>query len=76
MANQFFGAKDYRKIQVIPEFRPEQEKECIMLVMEKGINQVLEFWDILSFVIGRIEPNKNYRDSEFFQAMKLFKGQG
>ena len=41
-----------------------------------GIDEVLEFKDILSFVIEKADPNKNYRDSEFLQTVRLLRGYG
>ena len=35
------------------------------IAKEKGIDEVLEFHDILSFVIQKVKPNKNYRDDVF-----------
>ena len=46
------------------------------LVRERGIDLVQEYRDILSFVIGKVEPNKNSRESEFLQTVRLVKRYG
>ena len=38
------------------------------IVKKRGIDEVLEFWDILKFVIDKLEPEKNYRDDVFFDS--------
>ena len=75
-ATEFFGTSDFRKILVISEFRPGQREECMEIVKKGRVDEVLEFHDILSFVVDRVEPNKNYRDSEFLQTVRLLKGYG
>ena len=72
----FFETKDFRKILVISEFGPEQREECMEIVREKGIDEVLEFYDILEYVIQNVKPKKNYRDSEFLLTVRLLKGYG
>jgi hypothetical protein len=61
---------------VISEFAEGQREECMEIVRNRGIDDVLEFHDILKFVIDKVEPNKNYRDDVFLQAVRLLKAYG
>ncbi len=40
-------------------FGPNQREECMEIESERGVHKVLEFQDILNFVIQKLEPNKN-----------------
>jgi len=73
-AKAFFGSNDFKNLLVLSKLPENIEKrnKILKLLSEKRV-EVLEFKDILKFVINKTEINKNYRDSEFQQALRLLK---
>lgn len=72
-AGEFFHAKDFRRILVVPELSPKQKDKIARMLKEKHGVDVLEFSEVLKEVIAKTEINKNYRDSEFQQTIRLLK---
>jgi len=74
-AEKFFGDKDFDRILVISELpkNPDKQNEIINYVKTRGVNKVLEFKPILEFIFKKIVENKNYRDSESLQTIRLMK---
>ena len=69
-ARKFFKSNDFRKILVISKLGEKSKEETIKIAKEKGIDEILEFKDILNFVIEKTQENKNYAD-EFQQTIRL-----
>ncbi|MDD5473993.1 MAG: hypothetical protein PHU34_07570 [Candidatus Methanoperedens sp.] len=72
-ASKFFKTDKFRKILVISKLGPKRKDECKKIVNQMGIDELIEFNEILKFVIDRVESNKHYRDSEFLQTIRLLK---
>lgn len=72
-ATQFFKTDNFRKILVISKLAPTQREDCIEISKERGIDELIEFDKILKYVVEKVETNKNYRDSEFLQTVRLLK---
>lgn len=74
-ARQFFHGKKYRKILVVPKVSHLQrkwiDKECKRLKIE-----IVEFKEVLNTIVNATLPNKDYKDSEFQQAVRLMKVYG
>src|SRR5574341_16035 len=75
-AIEFFKTDDFRKILVISKLASTQREDCIKLSKERGIDELIEFYEILKYVVENVVPNKNYRDSEFLQTVRLLKNYG
>ncbi|MCX5709675.1 MAG: hypothetical protein NT088_02975 [Candidatus Omnitrophica bacterium] len=73
VAEEFFHTKDFRKILVVPELSPKQRNEITKMLKEKYGIDILEFTTVLEEVIAATKINKNYRDSEFQQTIRLLK---
>lgn len=77
-ARSVFGDAPFKSILVISEapatepvwFRMEE------MLREKGVDHVLEFPTILSFLISHVEVNLNYVESETLQLLRLLKRYG
>ncbi len=74
-AEEFFGDKNFKRILVIPKLPKDQnkKKEIFTYVKTKGVGEVIELEPILKYIFEKIEENKNYRDSEFLQTIRLIK---
>jgi hypothetical protein len=72
-ATEFFGTNDFRKILVIPELSKKDRAMLIQTIKAEKDVEILEFKEILPFIIEKTEENKNYRDSEFLQTIRLLK---
>jgi len=75
-AKAFFKSNDFRKILVVPELSPRDREQIIKMLKEQHDVEVLEFTPILQYVISMTKENKNYRDSEFQQTIRLMKAYG
>lgn len=75
-AIDFFKRNKFRKILVISKLASTQREDCIKLSKERGIDELIEFKEILKYVVTNVKPNKNYRDSEFLQTVRLLKTYG
>lgn len=73
VASDFFKTSQFRKILVVPQLSHRQKDKIIKMLKEKHDIDILEFYPILKEVISLTEPNKNYRDSEFQQTIRLLK---
>jgi len=74
-AEEFFKSKDFRKILVVPALAKNAEKRKAILdyvKKDKGVD-IIEFKDIIREVLDKTEINKNYKDSEFQQTIRLVK---
>jgi hypothetical protein len=77
-ARTVFGDSPFKSILVISEapatepvwFRMEE------MLREKGVDHVLEFPTILSFLISHVQTNCNYVESETLQLLRLLKRYG
>ena len=74
-AKQFFHGNNYHKILVVPKVSQKQRKWIESKSRKLGI-KILEFQKILSTIVDATRPNKDYRDSEFQQAVRLMKVYG
>ncbi len=72
-AKKFFKTENFRKILIVPELVPKHKKEIEEMLKRRYGIEVIEFTEILEFVIEKTEKNKNYRDSEFQQTIRLLK---
>ena len=64
----------YKKILVIPALAKNEEKrnETIKMLIQKGIDHIIEFETIIDDLYKKVEENKNY-NSEILQTMRLLK---
>jgi len=74
-ANKYFKSNKYRKILVVPKISENNRDEILRVCKDKGVD-LLEFKNILPLIIDKTKINKNYRDSEFQQAVRLMKAYG
>ncbi|UZE92074.1 MAG: hypothetical protein IB616_05000 [Methanosarcinales archaeon] len=74
-AKKFFKNANFKKILVLSELPVVEDKrsESIQKLKKGGIDHVIEFKTILKYITGVVKPNKNYRDSEFLQTVRLLK---
>lgn len=74
-AEMFFGDDDFRKIIVVPKLPKKEEKvkEIKEFLKTKNIDEVLDFEPILKYIYNNVNINKNYRDSEVLQTVRLLK---
>lgn len=72
-AEEFFKSDNFKKILVVSKLGPKQREECLEITRSRGVDEVLEFDEILKFVIEKVEPNKNYPDSMFLHTVRLLK---
>ena len=71
-ANKFFKNKPFRRIIVVPKISEKDRAEIVGICNKKGV-EILEFTNILNRIIQETKTNKNYKDSEFQQAVRLMK---
>ncbi len=72
-AEKFFKAKDFERVLVVPELSKKQRESCIREAKKRGITKILEFKEILDYIIQKTKWNKNYKDSTIQQVVRLFK---
>ncbi len=70
--NDFLGTENFRKILVISKLSKKQRDRCISLVKRMGVDEIIEFRDILDFLIKHIDEGFNYSDS-VMQMIRIFK---
>lgn len=63
------------KILVLPGLPPSDphREESIALLKEKGVDGIITFRTILENIVRQIEPNHDYRKSEFLHIVRLLK---
>jgi hypothetical protein len=63
------------KILVVPALpqADEARDESIALLRAKGIDAVIPFRTMLSDLISRVEPNRNYQKSDLLQTIRILK---
>jgi len=73
-AEKFFKSKKFRKILVISSLSKikKNREKVIEFFKNKGVD-LLEFKDILKYMIGTTSINRHYRDSECQQTIRIFK---
>jgi hypothetical protein len=72
VARKFFNNKPFRRILVVPSIS-ERQKDKILTICRKHKVVLLLFPDILKDIISKTKMNKNYKESEFQQAVRLMK---
>jgi hypothetical protein len=72
-AETFFKTKKFRKILVVPKLSSKDNEKIRKDLKEKYDIDVLEFYPILKKIIDTTEVNKNYRDNDFQQTIRLLK---
>ncbi len=77
-ATRVFSDADFRRILVVSALAQTEENRqgAIRLLQQGGIHHVVEFHTIVRFVVGQVEANKNYPDSEILQTIRLLKVYG
>lgn len=73
VAKDFFKTDEFRKILVVPELSCKDKEKIVKFLKDKHDIEILEFYPILKEVISLTKTNKNYRDSEFQQTIRLLK---
>jgi hypothetical protein len=72
-AQAFFKTKIFRKILVVPRLSLRDKDKIKRYVKEKYDIDILEFYPILKKIVDKTEVNKNYRDNDFQQTIRLLK---
>jgi benzoyl-CoA reductase/2-hydroxyglutaryl-CoA dehydratase subunit BcrC/BadD/HgdB len=74
-ARKFFETDKFRKILVVSKLPKSynSREECIKLAKKKGIDEIIEFSEILNYIISKTKTNKNYKDSMVQQMIRLLK---
>lgn len=77
-ARGVFGGDNFKSILVISEASQTEESWFKMegTLREKGVDHVLEFPTILSFLISHVEVSVNYVGSDILQLLRLLKRYG
>ena len=77
-ASEVFQDADFRRILVVSKLSPvaENRRAAIQLLLEGGVDHVIEFGTIIGYIADQVAPNKNYPDSEILQAIRLLKVYG
>ena len=73
VAQEFFRTYKFRKILVVPELASRQREQIETKLKSEYDVDVIDFTEILKFVISKTEANKNYGHSEFQQTIRLMK---
>jgi len=68
----------FSKILVVSRLSPAEpyRSEVIRLLKEGGVDYVIEFPTILNHIVEHTLPNKDYRESEMLQTVRLLKNYG
>jgi len=74
--HEAFGEEPFAKILVVSEFSKVPKNRGLaadMLKKDKGVDHVIEFPTILQHIANEVKSNKNYRESEVLQVVRLLK---
>lgn len=75
-ARRFFGeSESLTKILIVPSLPQAEEGRArsIELLRRKGVDAVIPFRTVLGELVGRTEPNRNYRKSDLLQVIRILK---
>jgi hypothetical protein len=74
-AQQFSDDAPYLNLLVVPALPHDAESrdQSIELLRAKGFGGVIPFRSILTDLISRIEPNRNYQKSDLLQTLRILK---
>lgn len=74
-AAKMLGTDDFKKILIIPTLSNSKQtrENSISIMKDKGVDHLIEFKTILSFIIENIKTNKNYIESDILQTIRLLK---
>lgn len=71
-ASGFFNSNNFRKILVVSKISRRQKDACIDACKTAGVDELLEFREILDFLINNVDRNRNYPDP-VMQMARLFR---
>jgi hypothetical protein len=75
-ARRFFGDPDtLTKVLIVPTLPQAEDarERTVALLREKGVDAVIPFRIILTELVRRTEPNRNYRKSDLLQVIRILK---
>jgi hypothetical protein len=77
-ARGVFGGAEFKSVLVISEISAVEPlwHRTEEMLREKGVDHILEFSVILSFLISYVETNANYVESDILQLLRLLKRYG
>ncbi len=75
ITGEFFGGNKFKKILIVSHLpaKGEMRRKSIKLLQGKGIDHVLEFDSILRYLVHKVQPNRNYINSDILQLLRLLK---